>query len=200
MRNAFLLALLALSPVLHGQARPLPIAVSVFNTSTAVPYTRFLTTPVHPGVQVGTEFDHRVRECSRLFQSVYLNYFYHKHLAQGIGIGSELGYEHRVWRGLVAEARFGLGFTHTFTTAVEYTFSNGRYERKGDRGNARLTPSLSLDLAYYLRRDDRNAPKVFLRYQSWVEYPYSPDFIPVMAHINLHLGVRFTIQRKGSDA
>lgn len=200
MRFVLVLASVVLTLALHGQARSWPVAVSVFNTSTAVPYTRFFTTPVHPGIQAGTEYDHRARARSRLFQSAYLNYFYHGHLAQGIGLGTELGYEHRVWRGLVAETRLGLGYTHTFTTAEEFTFANGRYERKGDRGNARFTPSFSLDLGWYLRPGDRNAPKLFLRYQSWVEYPYSPDFIPVMAHINLHLGVRFIIQRKGGDA
>jgi len=41
-----------------------------------------------------------------------------------------------------------------------------------------------------------NSPKIFMRYQSWAEYPYSPDFIPVMTHINLHLGAKFFINTK----
>ena len=168
-------------------------------TKAAVPYSRFFTTPVHPGVQMGTEFDHRVRERSRLFQTAYVNYFHHNYLAQGVGLGTELGYEHRIVPGLVAEARFGLGYTHTFATTEEFTFTNGRYERKGYHGNARFTPSLSLDLGYYLKPGGRDVPKVFVRYQSWVEYPYSPGFIPIMSHINLHIGVRIPLKRKNDE-
>jgi len=199
MRRSILLLSLVLPLLAHGQTRSCPITVSLFNTSTAVPYSRFFTTPVHPGVQMGTEFDHRVRERSRLFQTAYVNYFHHNYLAQGVGLGTELGYEHRIVPGLVAEARFGLGYTHTFATTEEFTFTNGRYERKGDHGNARFTPSLSLDLGYYLKPGGRDVPKVFVRYQSWVEYPYSPGFIPIMSHINLHIGVRIPLKRKNDE-
>jgi len=90
----------------------------------------------------------------------------------------------------------GLGYMHTFATTEEFTFSNGHYEKKTDKGNARLYPSLSFDIAYYLKKTEKNSPKIFIRYQSWVEYPYSPDFIPVMTHINLHIGAKFFIHVK----
>lgn len=176
-----------------AQEKTLPIHLSLFNESTALPFTRFFTLPVHLGGQIGTDFTYsRTRkEHSRLFQTANVAYFYHKYLAQGIGINTELGYEYRLKSGVAFDALLGMGYMHTFRTAKEYVFENGQYTAKNDKGNARFYPSLSFDVAYYLKKEIANSPKIFLRYQSWVEYPYSPGFIPLMTHINLHLGATF---------
>lgn len=179
----------------YSQDRFHPLNISFFNESTAIPYTRFLTTPVHPGIQIGTEFNYNKSEHNRTFQSLNLSYFYHNHLAHGIGLHTEIGYEYRFGFGLALEGLFGLGYLHTFATSEEYTLVNGSYEKKPDKGNARLFPSLSLDLGYYLHNTSP-VSKIFIRYQSWVEYPYSPGFIPAMPHISLHLGVQFNLQHQ----
>lgn len=168
----------------------MPLNISVFNESTAIPFTRFMTSPIHPGIQVGTEFALKSKNQFRLFQTLNIYYFYHKYLTQGIGLNSELGAEYRTPIGLAFSGLLGIGYLHTFATAAEYTFSNGEYTKKGDRGNARITPTFSLETGYYLHKSKPNSPKIFIRYQSWIEYPYSPDFIPLMTHINLHVGIR----------
>jgi hypothetical protein len=197
MMNRFIIILIFLIPtIIFGQDKKIPINVSLFNESTAIPFTRFFTTPVHPGIQVGTEFDYRKKEHSRLFQTANLSYFYHNYLAQGIGLNTELGYQYRLKSGIAFAGLFGIGYMHTFATTEEFTFTDGQYEKKADKGNARLYPSLSFDLGYYLKKTETNSPKVFIRYQGWAEYPYSPDFIPVMAHINFHIGAKFFITCK----
>ena len=197
MMERILVALFCLIPsVLNGQVKTIPINISLFNESTAIPFTRFVTTPIHPGLQAGTEFDYKTSESTRLFQTADISYFYHNYLAQGIGLNSALGYEYRIKKGFAFTALLGIGYMHTFNTAEEYKLVNGRYIREADRGNSRLYPSLSFDLGYYFRLPEGNNPKIFLRYQAWVEYPYSPDFIPVMAHITLHLGIKFMIPTK----
>ena len=195
--NRLLIILTFITPtVLFGQGKEIPINVSTFNESTAIPFTKFVTTPIHPGIQLGTEFNYKVKEHSRLFQTANISYFYHNYLAQGIGLNTELGYEYRLKFGLAFEGLLGIGYMHTFATAEEFTFTNGHYERKADRGNARLFPSFSIDIGYYLKKTETNSTKIFVRYQSWAEYPYSPDFIPVMTHINLHVGAKFYIKTK----
>lgn len=195
--NRLLIVLVFITPtVLFGQEKAIPINVSLFNESTAIPFTRFITTPIHPGLQIGTEFNYKTKEHSRLFQTINISYFYHNYLAQGIGLNTELGYEYRLKFGLALSALLGIGYMHTFATAEEFTLINGQYEKKTDRGNARLYPSLSIDIGYYLKKTDTNSPQIFIRYQSWAEYPYSPDFIPVMTHINLHIGAKFFINIK----
>ncbi len=195
--NKLLIFLIFITPtVLLGQGKDIPINISLFNESTAIPFTRFITTPIHPGLQLGTEFNYNVKEQSRLFQTANVSYFYHNYLAQCIGLNTELGYEYRLIFGLAFEGLIGVGYMHTFATAEEFTFVNGQYEKKVDKGNARLYPSLTINIGYYLKKVDKNSPKIFIGYQSWAEYPYSPDFIPVMTHINLHVGAKFFINTK----
>jgi hypothetical protein len=146
---------------------------------------------------MGTEFNYKMKEHSRLFQTANASYFYHNYLAQGIGINTELGYEYRLKYGLAFSGLLGIGYMHTFATTEEFSFSNGQYEKKTDIGNARFSPSLSIDIGYYLKKSEKNSAKIFIRYQSWVEYPYSPDFIPIMTHINFHIGAKFFIHFKG---
>jgi protein-S-isoprenylcysteine O-methyltransferase Ste14 len=195
-KKTFLTIALFTQLTVVGQIKSVPLNISLFNEATAVPYTRFLTTPIHPGIQVGTEFTYKTKGAGRLFQTVNLSYFYHNYLNQGIGLTTELGYEYRLIFGLALEGLLGIGYLHTFATSEEFVFKDGQYEKKTDTGNSRLYPTISLDIGYYFRHADKTSPKVFLRYQSWAEYPYSPGFIPLMTHINLHLGIKFFIQHK----
>lgn len=195
-KNLLLFCLLTLSWVSKAQNTPIPISISLFNESTAIPFTRFFTTPIHPGIQLGTEFNYKNKTHSRLFQTANISYFFHNYLAQGIGLTTELGYEYRLKNGLSFATLLGVGYLHTFATAEEFIFTNGQYVKKADKGNARLYPSLSFDVGYYLQANNVKSPKIFLRYQSWAEYPYSPDFIPIMTHINLHFGAQFFITKK----
>lgn len=180
--------------LLWAQEKAIPVNISLFNEATAIPFTRFLATPIHPGIQMGTEFNYTAKTRSRLFQTANLFYFYHNYLAQGVGIHTEFGYEYRTRFGLASSALLGMGYLHTFSTTEEFTFKDGQYEKKADSGNVRMYPSFSLDIGYYLTPENKQSTKLFIRYQSWVEYPYSPGFIPAMTHINLHLGAKFFIR------
>jgi len=199
MSKAVLLLLGFVPLYLYGQKQAaIPLNFSLFNEATAIPFTQFFSTPIHPGIQVGTEFDLSAKPSSRLFQSANLSYFYHHRLNHGISLYSELGYEQRLKAGPAFSALFGLGYLHTFATAEEFTFQDGQYVNKTDRGNARLLASLAFDLGFYVQKGNPHSPKIFLRYQSWLEYPYSPGFIPLMTHTNLHLGTKFFLTKKNA--
>ncbi|MBN2523004.1 MAG: hypothetical protein JXB24_06995 [Bacteroidales bacterium] len=199
MHRIIIFSVLLSSALLFGQEKSIPVNFSLFNESTAVPFTRFITVPVHPGIQIGTEFNYKNKEFSRLFQAVNIGFFYHNFLALGVGLNTELGYEYRLKPGLAFTGLLGVGYMHTFATTEEFTFTNGQYTKKTDKGNARLYPSLAIDAGYYLKKNSSTGPKIFLRYQAWAEYPYSPGFIPVMTHINLHVGAKFFIHTKSKN-
>lgn len=193
LRIRFLIgALPVFVPLLSAAQNGQQMSFSIYDQSTAIPFTRFVTTPVHPGFQVAAEFDLNDRPHGRAFAAAHLGYFHHRHLAQGFYVGGDLGYETRTRFGLSFAGLFGLGYLRTYVTQPEYIFQNGSYVRRPDKGNGRLMPSLSLETGYYFNPTRRSA-QLFVRYQSWVEYPYSPGFIELMSHINLHLGVRFTL-------
>lgn len=199
MKKKVLFFLLALVNTVYSQ-KNIPINVAVFNEATAVPFTTFITTPIHPGLQVGTEFNYNKKEHTRLFQTANISYFFHNYLEQGVGINSELGYEYRFKSGIALESLLGIGYMHTFaTTKQEYTLINGDYILKTDLGNSRLYPSLAFDVGYYLKKADAHSSKVFFRYQVWAEYPYSPGFIPVLTHANLYIGIKFFIKNQNKN-
>lgn len=186
----FALCFFILSPA-YAQT---PLRISVFNEATAMPFTRFISTPVHPGLQVGTEFSYKNTKHHYLHQTLNAGYVYHRYLYQGGYVNTQLAYDYKFGFGLNLKAALGVGYMHTFTTQQEYRLINGHYEQKPDRGNARVMPSFSLGLGYRLKKGD-TAPEVFTYYQTWVEYPYSPGFIPLMAHTNLHLGIKIYINK-----
>lgn len=166
--------------------------VAIFNEATAVPFTRFITVPVHPGLQVGARRDIAAGDHHRVPVGVHLGYFHHAHLAQGFYVGGDLGYEWRAGFGVSLAATLGVAYLRTYTTGPEFQFKNGAYIRRPDKGNGRVMPSLSFDAGYHLGGEPRRT-QLFLRYRSWIEYPYSPGFIEVMSHIDLHVGVRIPI-------
>jgi len=181
---------------LQAQKKPLALRLSIFNESTALPFTRFFTLPIHPGIQAGTDFTLAQKKQHHLYQTIQAGYIWHRHLYQAVFVQTETAYDYRFRFGLTLKALFGIGYMHSFSVKKEYRFINGHYVQKPDRGNARAIPSLSLGIGYRVQPKTLYSPEIFLLYQSWIEYPYSPGFIPAMTHVCLQFGTRFYIQRK----
>lgn len=178
----------------YAQDKAVPITVSAFNQATSMPFSELLTSPIHPGIAISTEFNYNKQpKSSRLFQTIGASYYYHRYLNQAVTIFSELGYEYRSRPGIEISALLGVGYMRSFRTAMEYTFKDGSYSTTKNLGVGRITPSFSLETGYYLFPKSTTSPKIFARYQVWVEYPFSPGFIDLIPHSNLHLGVKFFI-------
>lgn len=197
MKQIFMLAALPflLGQSVKAQKKPTPVAIAVFNEATAIPFTKLLTTPVHPGVQAGTGVFYKQKKHSQLFQSLNIGYIFHSRLYHGFFVSTELGYDYKFNFGLNLKTSVGIGYMHSFRTQKEYQFKNGSYESKPDRGNGRATVSLGTGLGYRLQKKNIYSPEIFMMYQGWAEYPFSPGFIPVMTHTNLQLGTKFFINK-----
>jgi hypothetical protein len=187
----WILALFLCTIVLNHLWAQQPVVVSFLNESTTIPYTTFLNDPIHPGVQIGTEFNWKESRHFRLYPSVSIGYMYHKKLFQGLYSNLELGFDYKTFFGLNFKTKIGLGYLHTFSTQQEFQFHDESYKSQRDLGNSRLMPSIIVGLGFRVQQKKENSPEIFVLYQSWVEYPYSPGFIPLMSHTNLHLGVKF---------
>lgn len=173
----------------------LPIKVSIFNEATAIPFTQALAEPIHPGLQIGTEFSYKNTLRKHVYQTANLGFIFHNHLYQGVFIQTDLGYDFRFAFGLTIKALLGIGYLHTFTTRQEFQLIKGSYVSQNDRGNARAMPSLAVGFGYRLKPSKLLSPEIFILYQPWIEYPYSPGFIPLMTHINLQLGAKFFLKK-----
>ncbi len=177
-------------PRLSGQGG-MPLRVSLFSESTSIPFTQVLPRPLHPGIQVGTKFPWKETNWIRLYPTINVGYLFHRKLFQGIYINTELGVDLKLVAGLNLKTALGVGYLHTFTTRREFQFENGAYRSNPDQGNSRLMPSLSLGVGYRFNSDDSAATEIFFLHQTWLEYPYSPGFIPLMSHTSMHLGIEF---------
>ena len=191
MKKLQLLVLITLLPVLMYAQNGQPLTIVLGNEATAIPFTQLVTAPVHPSIQIGTEFDWRESDYFRLYPKINVGYMFHDKLFQGIYINGEVGFDFKTGFGLNLKSALGLGYLRTFTTQQEFQFKNGRYKSGPDTGNSRVMPSFSLGIGYRLNPSNPGAAEVFVMYQSWLEYPYSPGFIPLMSHTSLQAGLKF---------
>ena len=169
----------------------LPVTVSVFNESTSVPFTDWWSLPIHPGVEVGVFLPDRGGGRFGVVPGVSVGYLFHRELFQGMYARVNLGFSYHHPSGLNLKARLGGGYLRTYAVRTEYRMVDGQLRARPDRGNHRFMPSLSWGVGYRLRRHDPRSTEIFLLHETWLEYPYAGDFIPVMPHTNLHLGATF---------
>ena len=170
-----------------------PIKIAFSNEATAVPFTRLVTTPIHPSFQIGTEYFYNVGKHHDFYQTANIGYIYHNYLYQGVYANTGIGYDYKLLLGLKLKANLELGYLHTFTTQDEFQFENGSYKNDDDIGNSRFMPMVSLGIGYAIKKRKKTKSEVYLAYKSWIEYPYSPGFISTMAHINLEIGYKIYI-------
>ena len=185
LTTVFIASFLALNT--FGQTN-FPIKLAVSNETTAIPFTMFFTTPVHPTIQIGTEYYYKIGYKHNFYQTASIGYIFHNHLYQGVYINSGIGYDYKLNFGLKLKSNLEVGYLHTFTTQDEYQFENGEYVNGKDKGNSRVMPMLSVGFGFVFKKNKKVKSELYTLYKSWIEYPYSSDFIPTMAHINFELG------------
>lgn len=182
--------LFILTTVSKAQKRPTPITISILNEATAIPFTKGMTAPFHPGVEIGSGFTYSERKHRHIFQTFNIGYVYHRNLYHGFFVKTQLNYDFKFSFGLNFKTLTGIGYLHTFSTQREYVFKNGSYQFGRDKGNSRVMFSLGTGLGYRLKKRNLYSPELFVVYQGWLEYPFSPGFIPLMTHTNLQLGTK----------
>ncbi len=184
----FVLLSCFLSQVSQAQT---PVIISIFNESVALPSKQFLPTPIHLGIALGSEFTLKQRTWSSSVIALNLGYYFHKNLNQAVFLQASYGYEFRSSFGLSSAVNIGLGYLHVIRNQPEYKLENGQYVTAAGIGRPRFLLSPSIDVGYYVRPKEIKSGRIFIRYQPWVEYPFSPGFIPVLPHTNLHVGYKF---------
>lgn len=167
-----------------------PITISVFNQGVSYPYSQLITQPIHPGVMLET--NHFFKSGTHSWGwNVSVGYYFHRHFANGFFLQGNLLYRYQSASGIYGQLLLGTGYLHVFRAADEYKLQNGKYVKNTDWGNGRIMPSIGIELGYKLRKEEPLSSSVFIRYQTWIQYPFSPGFIPLLSHTNLHLGYTF---------
>ena len=169
----------------------MPISLSVYNESVSMPFTNWWSDPIHPGIELGTEFRRNSDRKLQVYPGIKLGYLFHRKLFQGAYARVDIGFDYRHRSGISLKAKLGAGYLRTFSVRTEYRLEDGQLRALPDKGNHRIMPSLSWGLGYRLRPRDPRSTELFVLHETWIEYPYAGDFIPLIAHTNMHLGAIF---------
>ncbi|MGI9158338.1 MAG: hypothetical protein ACR2K1_01155, partial [Saprospiraceae bacterium] len=169
-------------------ARRLPLVISAYTVNTQLPGGRI--TPIHPGLQAGTEFRYNRSEKNQWFQTAKLGVYYHKYSQTGIQLYSEIGYRRALWKRLGAEIRLGAGYLHAISDLQAFELVNGQYERKRTFGRPQVMGSAAFGLGYRLGSAP-DAPRIFLDYQFFLQMPFVKSYVPLLPNTALHAGVAF---------
>lgn len=170
-----------------------PVVISAFNTASELPGTGFLgvfTTPVHPGISVGTEYTYNKNPRHQWFQTANLSYFFHQYAQHGIQLYSEIGYRYWLKNGLHFGPKLGIGYLHSIPEVQVFKLnSDGEYDRKTNFGRAQFMGDFVLQIGYEFQRD--NPVDVFLNYQFFMQVPFVNEYVPILPNSALHVGVAF---------
>jgi hypothetical protein len=179
------------APAIWSQPGGQPIVISLFNESTRMPFSALLEGPFHPGLAAGTEFSWKESKRFRLYPSVNAGYLFHRRLFHGFFINAELGLDYKTATGFVLKTKVGSGYLRSYSLHTKYVMKEGRYVAQKDKGRSRFMPSFTIGAGYQISPLQLRSPELFVLYQSWIEFPYSPGFIPLLPHSNLCIGTKF---------
>ncbi len=166
--------------------QPIPIKVSILDQSTSLPNFWFTRYSYNPAITVGTELILKKKKNHDWHLTGNLGFYHHKNWQNAAFLNSEIGFRQHFGR-LSANARFGLGYSHTFAAAPVFTQESGEWKEKTDFGNPTLNTSLGIGLEYILGQSE-TSPTLTMTYQSMVDIPFN---IYTSLHHFVGLGFKF---------
>ncbi len=208
MEKGYLLVILLLAGLPgRAQQQSWPLHASLFSNATLLPpgvLTRIFAGPLHPGVSVGTAYTYYRNGRHEFLQTVKAGYFYHRYVQQAVQLYTEAGYRFHTRSGLDLGTLIGGGYLHAIpaTQTFEWNGQSG-YARKVNSGQPRTMLSATLELGYTPPALIDAPVRFFLGYQCWFQFPFVAQYLPVLPHTALHVGVQFPLRkpvlRNGTD-
>jgi len=164
--------------------------MSFFSHQASLPFQGMLSSPVHPGFSIGTEFYYKKGNAGSLFQTINIGYFHNKFNAKAFFLNSEFGYRHILNFGLFGDAFLGIGYIHSFhPSAIFSQNSQGVYEKVKDKGKPAFLMSGAFGLGYDFSKKIEWPISLFLKYQYALQAPHNLDSA-LWPNSMLHIGFR----------
>jgi len=157
--------------LLAQDSKPIALHISIMDESLSFPNFWFLGYSYNPAIQIGTEFLLKEKGNHDWHLTTNLGFFYHKDIEAAIFLNSEIGYRYHLKRFSIYP-RFGLGYAHTFSTKAIYQPVDGIFQKTKDKGTPTFMPSLSMNIGYALRDEDRS-PVVYFTFATAPELPFT---------------------------
>ncbi len=178
----------------------LPVAVSVFNERhRAALHLKFPTLPIHLGVRVKVRNSTTTAKARTAFTKRPIGVIFTTTTwRRAHYLNTEISLRVPRQVGLAFETLLGVGNLHTSPPRRNMPLATRRILlRKRDKAQSAIMLFVGLGSGLLHPRQKHAGTKIFLRYQAWAEYPFSPDsrIPPHDPLTNLHLGVKFSSNR-----
>jgi hypothetical protein len=169
-----------------------PISFSFFTVATQLPGGKM--TPIHPGLEIGSEFRYNRSEKNQWLQTIKTGIYYHQFSQTAIQLYTELDYRKKLWQKLKSDVKLGAGYLHAFPDLESFILKDGSYEIKRNYGRSQLMLTAAVGLRYQLSALKDNF-EFFITYQCFFQLPFIKSYVPVLPNTALHVGVSFPVFR-----
>ncbi len=168
------------------------ISIAFLNTATAYPFSQFgkLATGIeHPGIELGYGFNWKTKRRHDWFQEFKLSYFYHRFVQHGIPLYTDIGYRYKFSRALSAQVSCGAGYMQSISATAKLKLgANGEYKKDKGIGRSQAIAVVSFSIGYTIHSSVKNAPRLFITYQQFLQTPFVKAYVPILPYNSLLIG------------
>jgi hypothetical protein len=189
LKTLFTIQLCLLLFALKAQdVRRLPVTFSLFTVATQLPGGKI--TPLHPGMELGTEFRYNKAEKNQWLQTVKAGVYYHQYSQTGVQLYSELNYRRKVWQRIRGDIKLGAGYLHAIPDLQSFVLKDGVYVKGNSFGRAQFMVSAAVGAGYRFS-NIKDGPVLFMTYQCFLQMPFIKSYVPVLPNTAIHLGISY---------
>jgi hypothetical protein len=173
------------------------VSIAFTNSQPAMPFSKFYQLfggNYHPGIEISTGLDWKIKPRHDWIQSFSLGYSYHRWVQHSIVLYTELGYRYKFPAGFSIETRLGGGYMRAIL-ATE-AFSDGVEEGKQ---YSRITSGRSQGIASLSFAVNKKIEKpfncmFFLHYQQRIQTPFIQSYVSLLPYNIIKTGVTIPLR------
>lgn len=174
-----------------AQFHPKTIRVAFLNEATALPSTRLLKFPIHPTLNIGTDF--RVRSGKHWQRALGVDaYYYYQRLDQHtimLDASYRIGYKFNF--GLQVNLLTALGYKHAILSGEKYELKDGTYQKTSHWGKPQINTKLGFGLEYPISEKY----SIMTNYKVMVAAPSGGLYIPFSINTFLGAGLKINLKK-----
>jgi hypothetical protein len=131
MKLKYVITLVVLLTFLQTNAQEFtsrPVTISIFTVATQLPGGKI--TPLHPGLEMGTEFRYNHSDKNQWLQTIKAGGYYHQYSQTALQLYSELNYRRKIFQKMSGDAKLGMGYMYAIPDLQTFELKDGNYEEK----------------------------------------------------------------------
>lgn len=146
---------------------------------------------VRPGIALSAEYAYKQRKNWRWYQSARMQFHNLPYEERSVGVGTDLGFEIRLWKGLQVAPRIGLTYNLVKPVDVRYKYNGDQWVRTKNTDPVfdRLQVAGGLDLSYRIT-GGAHPIDVLANANFSTILPAIPDYIGMFFYKQAGIGVR----------